>query len=122
MKVLMCSLAVAVVMLAACGGGGGSSGQPTGSTQVTMTEYKFAPATLSAPHGKVVFWLVNSGATAHDMIIRDQNKNRIAGSELVTAGDSKVFTVDNIPAGSYTIVCDQPGHEAQGMTGILTIT
>jgi plastocyanin len=122
MKILMCSVAVAVVLIAACGSTGSGSAQPAGSTQVTMTEYKFAPATLSAPHGKVVFWLVNSGSLAHNMIIRDQSKTRVAGSELVSAGDSKVFTVDNIPAGTYNFICDQPGHEAQGMSGTLTIT
>jgi uncharacterized cupredoxin-like copper-binding protein len=46
----------------------------------------------------------------------------VARSELVSSGDSFVFTVDSIAAGSYTIVCDQPGHEASGMKGTLTVT
>jgi uncharacterized cupredoxin-like copper-binding protein len=33
-----------------------------------------------------------------------------------------VFTVATIAAGSYEIYCTQPGHEAQGMVGKLTIT
>jgi uncharacterized cupredoxin-like copper-binding protein len=32
-----------------------------------------------------------------------------------------VFTV-TIAAGTYTIFCDQPGHEASGMHGTLTVT
>ena len=118
------ALAVALVSLAlvvACGGGGGGS-QPPGSIKVTMTEYKFDPSTVSAPHGHVVFFLVNGGQMAHDMIIRDQNGNRIAGSDLVSAGDSFVFTVSNIAAGTYTYFCDQPGHEQSGMKATLTIT
>jgi uncharacterized cupredoxin-like copper-binding protein len=55
------------------------------------------------------------------LIIRDQSNTRVAGSELVSAGDSKVFTVDSIAAGTYTIFCDQSGHEAAGMKGTLTI-
>jgi len=40
----------------------------------------------------------------------------------MSAGDSSVFTVDSIDAGTYTIFCDQPGHESSGMKGTLTIT
>jgi len=111
----------AVAVLAACGGGGGPS-QPTGSQKVTMTEYKFDPSSLTANSGKVVFFLVNGGTIAHDMVIRDASSNVIGRSELVSAGDSFVFTVDSIPAGTYTIFCDQPGHEASGMKGTLTVT
>jgi plastocyanin len=119
MKALLAALAVMVV-LGACGGGGAS--QPAGSTKVTMTEFAFAPADITAPSGKVVFFLVNSGTTAHNLIIRDSSGKRITGSSLVSAGDSSVFTVDSIPAGTYTIFCDQQGHEASGMKGTLTIT
>lgn len=87
-----------------------------------MTEFKFDPSTVSAPHGKVVLFLVNGGSVSHDLIIRDSSGNRVAGSELVSAGDSFEFTIDNIAAGTYTIFCDQPGHEASGMKGTLTIT
>lgn len=111
----------AVAVLAGCGGGGGAA-QPSGSIKVTLTEFKFDPGTISAPSGKVVFFLVNAGTTSHDLIIRDASNNRIAGSELISAGDSTVFTVDNIAAGTYTYFCDQAGHEQSGMRGTLTIT
>jgi len=114
---------VALALVAGCGGGGGGGGsQPAGSIKVTMTEFKFDPSTVSAPHGKVVLFLVNGGSVAHDLIVSDSSGNRVAGSELVSAGDSNVFTIDNIAAGTYKIFCDQPGHEASGMKGTLTIT
>ena len=112
---------VTLALLTACGGGGGGS-QPAGSTQVSMTEFKFDPSSLSVTHGKVVFWLVNSGSVAHDLAIKDSSGNTVATSELVSAGDSKEFDVDNLAAGSYTILCTQPGHEASGMKGTLTAT
>lgn len=88
-----------------------------------MTEFKFDPSSISAPAGKVVFYLVNAGNnTQHDMYIRDNNGTKIAGSDLVSAGDTSVFTVDNIAAGTYVIYCSQPGHEGSGMKGTLTIT
>jgi plastocyanin len=111
----------AVAVLAACGGS--SAAQPAGSIKVTMTEFKFDPSTINAPAGKVVFFVVNAGNnTSHDFIIRDTGGTRVAGSELISAGDSVVFTVDNIAAGTYTYFCDQPGHEASGMKGTLTVT
>jgi plastocyanin len=121
MKTLAIGL-LAVALLAACGGGGGGSGQPAGSIAVTMTEFKFDPGTVTAPHGKVIFWLVNSGTTQHDLAIRDSSNNRIGTSELISAGDSKEFDVNDIAAGTYTIFCTQPGHEASGMKGTLTVT
>jgi plastocyanin len=113
---------MAVALLAACGGSSGAT-EPSGSITVTMTEYKFAPATLNEPAGKLVFWLVNAGnGTSHDMIIRDSTNAIVARSELISAGDTFVFTVANISAGTYTYYCDQPGHEASGMHGVLTVT
>jgi uncharacterized cupredoxin-like copper-binding protein len=112
---------LAVALLAACGGSGGSA-QPAGSIKVTMTEFTFSPSTLSVPSGKVVFYLVNAGTVAHDMVIKDSSGTSAGRSELVSAGDSFVFTVPSLAAGKYTFICDQPGHEANGMHGDLTAT
>jgi plastocyanin len=113
---------LAAALLAGCGGGS-STPQPAGSIKVTMTEFKFDPATINVPSGKVVFYLVNAGnGTSHNLIIRTSTGTRIAGSNLVSAGDTLVFTVDNIAAGTYTYFCDQPGHEGSGMKGTLTVT
>jgi plastocyanin len=119
MKTLAAAVAV-VALLAGCGGG--TTAQPSGSIKVTMSEFKFDPSTINASSGKVVFYLVNAGTTSHDFIIRDSSNNRVSGSELVSAGDAIVFTVGSIPAGSYTVFCDQSGHEASGMKGTLTVS
>ncbi len=119
MKALAIGLAAAA-LLAGCGGS--SPSQPSGSTKVTMTEFKFDPSTITVAHGKAMFFLVNSGSSQHDMAVRDSGGNRLAVSELVSAGDSVVFTVNNIDPGTYTIFCTQQGHEASGMKGTLTVT
>ena len=122
----MRAVAVALVamaagaMLAACGGSAAS--QPAGSIKVTMTEFKFDPSTISAPAGKVVFFLVNGGTASHDFVIRDGSGARVNGSELISAGDSNAFSIENLAAGTYTYFCDQPGHESSGMKGTLTVT
>lgn len=111
---------VAAALLGACGGSG--TAQPSGSIQVTMTEFKYDPSSITHASGNLVFWLVNSGSTQHDMAIRDSTGKTIASSELVSAGDTKEFDVNGIAAGTYTLFCSQPGHEASGMKGTLTIT
>lgn len=121
MRALAVGLAT-VALLAGCGGGSGS-GVPSGAIQVSMTDFKFDPSTITAPHGKVVFWLINaSSGSQHDMAIRDSTGNRVATSELLSAGDTKEFDVSDIGAGTYTYFCTQPGHEASGMKGTLTVT
>jgi uncharacterized cupredoxin-like copper-binding protein len=91
-----------------------------------MTEFHFDPSAINASHGTVVFYLVNAGTVSHDMIISTGSGSAsgtiVARSELVSAGDTFVFTVDNLAAGSYTFYCDQPGHEQSGMHGTLTVT
>ena len=122
MRVIAAGL-LAAALLVACGGGSGNgSSQPSGSIQVTMTEFKFDPSNITHASGNIVFWLVNSGSTQHDMSIRNSSGSTIATSELVSAGDTQEFDVNNIAAGTYTFFCTQPGHEASGMRGTLTIT
>lgn len=113
---------VAVALLAGCGGTGSGSSQPSGSIQVTMTEFKFDPSSITHASGDIVFWLVNSGSTQHDMAIRDATGKTLFQSELVSAGDTMEFDVKGIAAGTYTFFCTQPGHEQSGMKGTLTVT
>ena len=86
-----------------------------------MSEFAFTPKDVSAPAGKVVFYLVNAGQTSHDMIVFDSSQKQVAKSDVVQAGNDSVFTIENLPAGSYTIVCDLPGHREAGMVGTLTV-
>ena len=113
-------IVLALSAAAACGGGGG--GQPAGSIKVNMTEFKFDPSAINASAGKVTFYLVNSGSVAHDLVVIGPDGKKVAGSELVQAGNTSVLTVDNLTAGSYRIICDQPGHEESGMKGTLSVT
>jgi uncharacterized cupredoxin-like copper-binding protein len=121
---LLFAVAGLMLSLAACGGGGGggaSGGVPAGSTKVTMTDYKFNPADIQVKSGKASFFLVNSGSVSHDMVVMSSDGSKTLGrSELVQPGNSGVLTIDNLPAGSYSVICDQPGHAGLGMKGTLT--
>ena len=110
------------VVLAALAGCGAQSGAPSGSIKVTMTEYKFDPSKLTAGTGKVDFYLVNAGTTSHDMVIADSSGQVIAKSDLIQAGDSRVFEVSGLSKGSFQVYCDVPGHRESGMTATLDVT
>ena len=109
------------LLLAACSSGGAGP-EPAGSIKVTESEYKFQPNSLHVKAGKVVIFLVNAGTMQHDMLIQDRSGATIARSELVGAGDSTVFDVSNLPAGTYSFFCDVPGHRQLGMQGTLIAT
>jgi uncharacterized cupredoxin-like copper-binding protein len=124
---LLVLLAGVTLGLAACGGGGGgggaSGGAPAGSTKVTMTDYKFNPADINVKAGKANFFLVNSGGVSHDLVVMSADGSKTLGrSELVQPGNSGVLTIDNLPAGNYSVICDQPGHANLGMKATLTAT
>jgi uncharacterized cupredoxin-like copper-binding protein len=110
-----------VLALAACGGGGGGAAQPTGSTKVTMSEFKFTPNTIDVKAGATLF-LVNDGSTAHDLVVTDAAGAVKARSSLVQPGNSATLSIGDLPAGTYPVMCDVPGHKDAGMTGKLTVS
>jgi hypothetical protein len=57
---------------------------------------------IGLARGKVVFFVVNGGTISHDLIVTDGSGNHVAGTELISAGDSAVLTIDNLSAGTYT--------------------
>jgi plastocyanin len=114
---------LAIAAVAACGGGStSSSGAPAGSTQVNVMDFSFKPKDMTVSSGKVVFFLINSGPSAHDMLIVDSTGRTLDRSSLVQPGDTFTFTIANLAAGKYVFYCDVIGHRAAGMEGALTVT
>jgi uncharacterized cupredoxin-like copper-binding protein len=112
------ALLTALALIAGCG----TSGPPAGATKVTLSDYKFDPNHLSVKAGNPTFYLTNIGTQSHDMLIADASGKVVAKSDLVQANNDSTFSVSNLPAGSYQIYCDVPGHRQLGMEGTLTAT
>jgi uncharacterized cupredoxin-like copper-binding protein len=120
------SLAVAgLLSVAACGSSGssgsGSSGTtaPAGSLVVEAEDIHFDKKAYEAPAGEVTIDYVSKGQILHDLVIYDKD-NKVVGHTLrVTPGQKKVGTFD-LPAGTYTLICDIPGHREAGMVATLT--
>jgi high-affinity iron transporter len=115
-------IAVALAV-AACGSPAGS-GTPAPSAaatvEVTATEYRFDPPTLTAPAGVIAFRVTNAGTEEHEFEIfeGDQVVDEVEG---LVPGLDRTLTVA-LEAGEYTYVCKLAGHDVAGMTGTLTVT
>jgi uncharacterized cupredoxin-like copper-binding protein len=97
------------------------SGPAQQLTVKSMDTMKFDPATLTAKAGQPIqVMLDNSGSQlAHDFNITDGVPQPIAISAQPRQKATATFTIDK--PGTYTYLCNQPGHEQAGMKGVLTI-
>jgi uncharacterized cupredoxin-like copper-binding protein len=127
--------ALAALVLAASGLLAGCGAAAPVTLQITIHYSAFDPGSISVPHGvPVTFVLVNDDPIDHEWLVGDEafHERHRTGSEhhhgavpeevsiaaLATARTTITFPA----AGTLTYVCHLPGHEAYGMTGVLTIT
>jgi iron uptake system component EfeO len=122
---LACAPFVLASAIAACSspGSGTSAGGADASgkvVNVTASEFKFDPSTVSLAAGKVTFHVRNGGAAEHEFEVL-KGDQRVGEIEGLVPGLEKDLTVE-LAAGSYSFVCRLPGHEEQGMKGTITVT
>jgi uncharacterized cupredoxin-like copper-binding protein len=109
-----------------------SSSKTTGTTvKVTISsanEFAFKLSAKSVKHGSVTFKISNGGVLPHDFKLCSSNKggtaNACAGkvTPLISGGAAGTLTVNIAKAGKYEYMCTVPGHAAQGMKGVLTVS
>jgi plastocyanin len=126
----------AALAISACGGddNGGGGGNGNGGTppakkqgaggggqaasQVTLSEYKFDPDSVTATAGSTIT-VKNDGSLGHDLRLRQGGKE-VGGTRVFDAGSSEQLKLDFKP-GRYEMFCSVPGHEQLGMKGTFTI-
>jgi plastocyanin len=120
-------------------GGGGSSPGATGSApvaeaptspagpahvQVTAEDtggFRFILSRSSVPAGPVAIEFVNHGQDEHNLNVEPSEESPV-GSLPNTAPDAhKSLPAIDLHAGTYTLFCSLPGHEARGMKAELTV-
>jgi uncharacterized cupredoxin-like copper-binding protein len=122
------SIPVVLVMAAiAAGGASAHRAQPAeaqvgekatllATVKVTAKEFKFTLSAKTAKRGVVVFKVTNIGALQHDFEISGRK------TKLLSHGQSDTLRVTFLRKGTYPYKCTVPGHAAQGMKGVFTIT
>ncbi len=129
-KLAIVLLASAILVVGtACSSGGGSNATTTPPSQttassassgnavaITMVDFNFEPATVTASTSQDIV-LTNNGSALHNFSIE--------GTSIdvdVQPGQSQTLTAPgpSFAAGTYTFFCKY--HRSQGMTGTLTAT
>ena len=102
------------------GGGGGSTGgpAPAGDTAFNAEEKEYAIALdkTQIKAGSITFNVKNIGTLPHNLEVVELKKV----SENIDSGKSATLTVDLAP-GTYTLICNIPGHEQLGMKVSITV-
>jgi plastocyanin len=109
--------ALVALPVAACGGGSSSGGGDVAGADLTvhaLDSLKFDKSSYTAKAGDLTIGYVDDGSLTHTLVIKEKPDFRLQ----VNKGEKTSGKV-NLAAGSYTIFCDVPGHEAGGMKATL---
>ncbi len=133
---ILCLTLLLSLVLTACSSSGGNipnTGGSSTSVNVTMTEFKFDPSTITVSAGKqVTVNLKNTGTVAHTFTVMSKpvngsftsadQANVLFDSGLIQPSSSKTVTLTApSTAGSYEYICTVPGHLEAGMKGNLIV-
>ena len=144
-KILYLSILSTFVLLIACSGSSESAATneetndvPKSTVNVTMKEWEVnvAPNYKMGKHispGELTLTLTNEGLQEHNLILLndsnhedlpltsdesmvDESKLDILGTiASLQPGKNGKLVVENLPAGTYALICNIPGHYAQEM-------
>jgi uncharacterized cupredoxin-like copper-binding protein len=89
--------------------------------QVIAKEYSFTLSRPEVPAGEVIIELVNRGEDAHNLHALEPTEGAEAGALPNTEPGGVRDLKVRLHAGSYTLFCSLPGHEAKGMHATLVV-
>jgi plastocyanin len=119
---LISLVAAGVLGLAGCGGGdssGSNDSIPADALVIEALDIKFDQDEYTAPAGATDIAYVSEGQQVHTLVVFDESNQKIGETMTVNPGDTKVEAFD-LPAGTYSLICDIPGHKDAGMVATLT--
>lgn len=117
------------------------SGDDEGTVAVTLADFTVTPDPDSASAGEVTFDVTNDAEQIHEFVVfqtdlaPDQLPTEEGGDvdesgegvelvdeiEDIEGGSTQSLTV-NLDAGKYVLICNLPGHYAQGMHAGFSVT
>ncbi|HMK92580.1 MAG TPA: multicopper oxidase domain-containing protein, partial [Thermoleophilia bacterium] len=91
-------------------------GAPAGAVQVTLSEFKITPASITASLNSKLT-VSNTGTAVHNFNIQGTKVH----TKDLQPGDSATVDLNGLKAGTYTVFCAISGHQQAGMQGTLVI-
>jgi uncharacterized cupredoxin-like copper-binding protein len=89
--------------------------------QVIAKEYSFTLSRPEVPAGEVIVELVNRGEDAHNLHLLEPTEGTEPGALPNTEPGGVRDLKLKLHAGTYTLFCSLPGHEAKGMKATLVV-
>jgi uncharacterized cupredoxin-like copper-binding protein len=89
--------------------------------QVIAKEFSFTLSRPEVPAGEVIVELLNRGEDAHNLHLLEPAEGSEAGALPNTEPGALRDLKLKLHAGSYTLFCALPGHEAKGMKATLIV-
>ena len=100
----------------------GAAAPSAAALKFTASEFKYAPNSAKVQSGAAVnVTLTNGGTVDHTWVLLDKDGKTTLFKLQATAGQSVSGTFKPPSAGSYSFICDVPGHRESGMTGTLSV-
>ena len=97
--------------------GGGVAVAPSGGVstlEVSLKDFAIDPGDLRVAAGSVLE-IANDGKVVHNLAVDG------TASDMFDPGEGGSLDLGDLDPGSYTMICEVPGHEAAGMKGTLVI-
>lgn len=94
-----------------------SSVSGSSTIDVSLTEFAIT-GDLTAPAGEVSLNVTNGGTMDHNLAEVDLDVR----TAMLPAGQSATLDLGDLAPGTYTLICEVPGHASSGMTAELVIT
>src|SRR5687767_9820203 len=99
--------------------GGQTDGAAT-EVEGTLREWAIKLSQREVPAGTVRFVVTNKGQFTHNLAITDSN-GELAATPGFTAADGAQLVEIDLEPGTYTLICNLPGHAARGQKTELVV-
>jgi plastocyanin len=85
-------------------------------SMVHLSEFMIEPKQISVAEGGAL-QVMNAGTMTHNLAV----KNTKLATKMLGPGDAEELSLAGLPAGTYTVFCQVPGHEQAGMVASLNV-
>jgi len=103
-------------VVASCASPAATGGTSANAVTIEAVDINWKPKAVTIPADTdVTITIPNNGVALHTFVIEE------LGIKVEMAPGESRQVVINAPAGTYTFICDVPGHKEAGMVGSLTV-